>query len=619
MGQNRNETGSASRARRRRVERGKRSRNGCATCISKKVKCDETRPNCTRCVRLQLACEWALPKPSLASRRRGFGPIKDRNSGLWSPSAIMPKKDDRSIAPDQSNLSTLDTQDYLPSPGLDELLQSSDLLAELEASGGDAGWWQDPTTDRYPAETSSSMTRMPNNGGDPVDLSGEIEPLRVPLIHPLFNATELSFTYASGFTPALGNDDEQAVLFHCKIFASLKSTRSWTCSAHTLFLDKAYRRDMALHFLLAVSHSELAIYYGQGPEPPHKSREHFDRGSQLFLQAHNLVASPDHVGMLLSFLYMYMFRMRRDRLDPIRLRDLSRAVFVYIRTYGLDTLCARDDVLSYDETGGMITVSEQVLLARVIIYLYDRDGFCCFFGCGGDFANHLNRESQTLRMIWMRSRATFLLSSSNFRFPSGTGTEIDDAPTLDVYFELIVLHQEINVYSRISESQSTAMKLQLQKRLDTIHKDHAPLFSQVVNSSCHGQGPLMAYVTVTFFYALQIYLHRARWSSFGTRPVPTALQEALSSLIAAAYHAIRTGPVQLLERFQWSLFMSGLETTDPVHQEWIGKNLSDPAMKEGFDHLQAIKQQSPRDITMQKIRSLVDQGLSVSHARQHPG
>lgn len=37
---------------------GPRSRNGCWTCRTKKVKCDEKRPKCQRCVRLRLLCDY---------------------------------------------------------------------------------------------------------------------------------------------------------------------------------------------------------------------------------------------------------------------------------------------------------------------------------------------------------------------------------------------------------------------------------------------------------------------------------------------------------------------------------------------------------------------------------
>jgi hypothetical protein len=133
-----------------------------------------------------------------------------------------------------------------------------------------------------------------------------------------------------------------------------------------------------------------------------------------------------------------------------------------------------------------------------------------------------------------------------------------------------------------------------------------------VADQAHGlQCTLMIYVTAAVFYALQIYFYRARQSSFGSRPISTELQNALNSLVSAAYYATKAGQVQLLERFQWSLFIAGLEITDPVHQEWVENNLTDPAIREAFHCILCIKRQSPGGITMQKIRSLVDKGPSV--------
>ncbi|KAL4937136.1 hypothetical protein BDV06DRAFT_232784 [Aspergillus oleicola] len=619
-----------SRPRRAHVEHGKRSRNGCATCLSKKVKCDEIRPHCGRCMRLRLTCEWPLPRPSLKERRRGFGPIKSRDSGIWSPSSIKPRDvtDGATFSPSEDSLTPL-TQRSLPSPGLESLSQTQEgLLVKDSICIGDIlpsdETFEVPPNDDTQwicsAETPSLLTaRMPGNREEHLNdmlNANAFALLRAPLMDPIFTATDLSFAHLSG--PALGSDDQQAVHFHCKVFAPLRSTRDWSCSAHTLFLKKAYNRDMAFHFLLAVSHSELAIHYGQGPQPPQESRDHYERGSQLLSQAQNPFANMDHVSMMLSFLYMYMFWMRRDHLNPAKLRDLSKAVLAHVQTYRLDTLCASDDVLSFSESSGVITASEQVVLARIMTYLYDRDGFCSFFGCGGLFASYMDGIPQKRQKIWLRSRAAFFIPLGDAGFTpehesnagTGHGSEFEDATTLDVYFELIILHHEINTYSQASSVEAMAMRPRLQRRLEAIRKDQAALFQKVTETP--PQCTLMTYVAATCFYALQIYLYRARQSPFGTRPISSELQDALNSLVSAAYYATKTGQVQLLERFQWSLFISGLEVTDPVHQEWIGNHISDPAIKKGFDHFQTIKGQSPGGITMQKVRSLIDEGLSIS-------
>lgn len=115
----------------------------------------------------------------------------------------------------------------------------------------------------------------------------------------------------------------------------------------------------------------------------------------------------------------------------------------------------------------------------------------------------------------------------------------------------------------------------------------------------------MALVTITIFHALQIYLYRSRNSSLGQMPVPQDIEIALKDLVAAAYHTIAVGPVQLLERFQWALLIAGIETCDPVHRDWISANISDPVIKSVFNVVLSAKGQSEEGISMDTVRDLV--------------
>ncbi|KAK6222406.1 C6 zinc finger domain protein [Colletotrichum tabaci] len=79
---------------------GPRSRNGCWTCRTKKVKCDEQRPNCHRCMRLRLLCDYAprfkLPKRGKARKDRSV------SSQLVMPSASSDMSAERGGGGDSS-------------------------------------------------------------------------------------------------------------------------------------------------------------------------------------------------------------------------------------------------------------------------------------------------------------------------------------------------------------------------------------------------------------------------------------------------------------------------------------------------------------------------------------
>lgn len=72
------------------ARRPARSKTGCNTCRVRKVRCDETRPRCSHCFRLNLECRWR-PSPSAtavaavaASRRldASTGAAQNRGTGL---------------------------------------------------------------------------------------------------------------------------------------------------------------------------------------------------------------------------------------------------------------------------------------------------------------------------------------------------------------------------------------------------------------------------------------------------------------------------------------------------------------------------------------------------------
>ncbi|TDZ16354.1 Sterol uptake control protein 2 [Colletotrichum orbiculare MAFF 240422] len=51
----------------------RKSRAGCNTCKSRKVKCDEVQPQCTRCARLQIRCQYTThQKPALLTEYDGL-------------------------------------------------------------------------------------------------------------------------------------------------------------------------------------------------------------------------------------------------------------------------------------------------------------------------------------------------------------------------------------------------------------------------------------------------------------------------------------------------------------------------------------------------------------------
>ncbi|KAF4470370.1 hypothetical protein FALBO_2729 [Fusarium albosuccineum] len=554
---------------RRRTEGKGRSRNGCQTCVRKRVKCDEQHPECGRCIRLRLECEWAVAKPPLASRRRGLGPIKDRQS--WNPPAILSKSihddydeengESSMCQQDLSDTTTLElddtpTPDQMLMPELDELGQEIvDMSPTPIIPDYDMLISSDINLTRWMSSNDNTINPNQLHEHSHVDLLPSNTQLILPFT-PLFSflsaITSISFTHPIDPAPSVGSNDTQAVAFHRSVLAPMKSTRIAALSSHTLFLDFAVQSKMALHFLLAFSHSELAIHQGYSDRPPLESYLHFQHGSQLLTQALESSTPTNHIAMMLSFLYLYMFWMRRDPLHVSRVRELSASVLAYIRAFTLDDLCASATVPSTDSSA----LYEPTMLSRILTYIYDRDVFCGFFGCGEVFSGYVSDNDEKRQQIWRLSRMPFFpVGNQAVVWPESLQFSDDHhRMILDVYFGLITIQHEINRYSQHWESGLESRESSKEyEKYDMIHfnslstnisvQDQPFLFDLAGDGTQQATSPpLMALVAVTFFHALEIYLHRSRETGFGEMPVPSEVQRALkdppsSATLLSSNHA----------------------------------------------------------------------------------
>ncbi|KAF5631084.1 C6 zinc finger domain protein [Fusarium tjaetaba] len=104
---------------------GPRSRNGCWTCRTKKVKCDEIRPVCRRCARLKLSCDYA-------PRLRAFP--KGSSAGTFVHSSLdfsRVKPSTRGNVPDESSCGSPRSGSEEISPSLSTAFQWGTYGMEL--------------------------------------------------------------------------------------------------------------------------------------------------------------------------------------------------------------------------------------------------------------------------------------------------------------------------------------------------------------------------------------------------------------------------------------------------------------------------------------------------------
>lgn len=149
-----------------------RSKTGCLTCRTKKIKCDETKPICTKCVHGQRECTW--PKdvqvnPSATSSTPSSRPSTTTGTPQRSPSRANPSSDISRSSPTHARA-------------------GSNFLSSSERGSSSAGT---PSRETSPQERLDSHTRnsteprapglvVPHSGSSLSGLASDSDPMSFP-------------------------------------------------------------------------------------------------------------------------------------------------------------------------------------------------------------------------------------------------------------------------------------------------------------------------------------------------------------------------------------------------------------------------------------------------------
>ena len=207
---------------------GPRSRSGCWTCRGKKVKCDEVRPNCRRCLRLGLTCDYAR-----RARRRA----------KHSSSPRPPSSFERVLSFLGSDLSA--------SPPSD-----ASALASSDTS----------TLAVVPRSPIDSDSEAQSNDDRPSSSSSQLDLQVLP--HPFSSPSPPSIA-PCGFT--LDAAHHEAIDFFRNTFAPLYHTKTPAFSLFSIMLKVARDDPLVMHMILALGGREID---GRLLEQQHQRNEH---------------------------------------------------------------------------------------------------------------------------------------------------------------------------------------------------------------------------------------------------------------------------------------------------------------------------------------------------------
>jgi hypothetical protein len=78
---------------------------------------------------------------------------------------------------------------------------------------------------------------------------------------------------------------------------------------------------------------------------------------------------------------------------------------------------------------------------------------------------------------------------------------------------------------------------------------------------------------VVLFNALRIYYFRSTVWDLKIE-TPQEIENSLKTILTITQRTFSTRSTELHDRLQWPLFLTGIETNDPIYQEWIFSRLT---------------------------------------------
>lgn len=122
---------------------------------------------------------------------------------------------------------------------------------------------------------------------------------------------------------------------------------------------------------------------------------------------------------------------------------------------------------------------------------------------------------------------------------------------------------------------------------------------------------------VSFFHALRIYKFRCIHYDGVAANTPPDIQSSMAAILQVAQRSFSVKQQdQIIGRFQWPLFMVGIETTDGIHKEWIRTKLN-ARLSRAFERILEVQDKTGRRISMPLVRQIMCGEGTVLSAREH--
>jgi hypothetical protein len=454
----------------------------------------------------------------------------------------------------------------------------------------------DSTAEPHSDSINNSINTI-TSGMNILDLASAVHPL--PGLLAQFHALPASIE-SSGTV--------QFALHYYQTTLSLSNTTKdpiWSTSM--VFLRLGSKRPLVMHLLLASSLKSLVTNQEVNnlPEMLAIAKHHFQMGAKLLVEELSNEVEPDHVNVMTAFWFLYLYRSRQANLNMGEMTQLSQNVGNYVRKHQLDRLCTDTYTGSASRTSVPLSHRKRSLLARLLIWIFYADVSFGFRYRGGSLAKYLSEDISRTAKVYETSKSVLHLHWGSEYPARQVDDDVQNAEVLEMLYRSFIVYQAVNGLAEDTQIQGYGDE-SIERRLIDIEENHSSIFV-LANSAEQERSRLWqnADWVVSLFYAIRIYYFRVKNPDVHA-PRPPVIEKALSSLIGIAYRTYSSGSSNLYRCPQWPLLIAGAETSDPIHRDWILKNMSPDIYKGALEKIIAAQEEIGGRIKMSLFREMCD-------------
>lgn len=255
--------------------------------------------------------------------------------------------------------------------------------------------------------------------------------------------------------------EHQALAHYETVFSLYRATKDPQWSTHKVLLRLGSHNAMVMHFVLAVSLNDFSART-QHNASSQEAQSHFEAGAQLLIQANQNNGSVDHIAMMSSFFFLYLYMLNRNSVAPQRLRQLSMTVLDYVKSHDLRA--------GASGTSSSFTSRDGSLLARLIIWMFHEDLKCGFQRSGGYLAKYLTDNRNETANIYDTSRNALELQWGEEYPDTQVIDDMINSDVLEFLYAMMPLHQDINELCQGDTIGTPEMKSSVEQRLSALEK-----------------------------------------------------------------------------------------------------------------------------------------------------